>query len=69
VWQTLPTISVLLSHDTHVPSGELHIIAAKDPEQEHPFAHDARGESLRLKYPVSADKSELPTPPVIQAAD
>ena len=57
-----PEPSLAQEDDTHIPSGELHVIAAKDPEQEKHLVHDARGKSLRLRYPVSSDQAEFPDP-------
>jgi hypothetical protein len=63
-----PEPSLPLADDTHVPTGDLHDLPAKeDPDVE----EDTRGEFLRLKAPMSLDDevefptSELPQPPVV----
>jgi hypothetical protein len=59
------------SDDTpaHTPSGELHAIAPKDPEQGHPAAaadHIPAGGALHLKTPIpipsAKDEAEFPDP-------
>jgi hypothetical protein len=49
-----PDPSLSLEDDTHIPGGELHVIPAKDPEQEH-AQMDRAGDRLRLKYPVRSE--------------
>jgi hypothetical protein len=60
----LPEPSLALEDDTHIPSGELHDLPAKeDPDVE----GDVRGEFLRLKDDeVEFPMGEQPSPPAVQ---